>query len=176
MSDELEQLDEGPFADVPNPRQRAFFAAYCAGLKGKIKPALKAVNLSTSQHWMWLAHDPEYPARWAKVEKIAACRMEQEADRRAIEGVRRPVLYKGQQVNVIDPRTGQEVPLYETTYSDVLLMFRLKAIDPEKYRERTEQQVVVKDDDVRDKIMEKAKADPAFLDRLRSMIDVDSTK
>jgi hypothetical protein len=68
------------------------------------------------------------------------------------------------------------VPLYETTYSDVLLMFRLKAIDPEKYRERTEQQVVVKDDDVRDKIMEKAKADPAFLDRLRSMIDVDSTK
>ena len=47
-----------------------------------------------------------------------------EADRRAKDGVLKPVFYKGEIVGSIPQ------------YSDNLLMFRLKALRPDKYRER----------------------------------------
>jgi hypothetical protein len=53
--------------------------------------------------------------------------LEDEAVRRAHEGVRKPVLYKGKQVFV------EGRPLYETQYSDQLLMFLLKAYDRERF-------------------------------------------
>lgn len=51
-------------------------------------------------------------------------RPEAEADRRGHTGFPEPVFYEG--VHVAD----------RTKYSDGLLMFRLKALAPEKYRER----------------------------------------
>ncbi len=51
-------------------------------------------------------------------------RLEAEADRRGYTGYPEPVFYEG--VHVYD----------RTKYSDQLLMFRLKALAPEKYRER----------------------------------------
>ena len=51
--------------------------------------------------------------------------LEAEADRRAVEGVVKPLFYKG-----------QRLPVEVREYSDVLLMFRLKALRPEQYRER----------------------------------------
>jgi hypothetical protein len=51
--------------------------------------------------------------------------LEAEADRRAAEGTLRPVFYKGEQCGEI------------REYSDTLLIFRLKALRPEKYRERS---------------------------------------
>ena len=56
---------------------------------------------------------------------------EREADRRGIKGLKRKKFYKGEPV--IDPETRKQY--VEREYSDSLLMFRLKAIDPEKYRE-----------------------------------------
>jgi hypothetical protein len=50
-------------------------------------------------------------------------KMESEADRRAIEGTNKPVFYQGEQCGVI------------REYSDSLLMFRLKRLDP-AYRDR----------------------------------------
>ena len=57
-----------------------------------------------------------------------------EVDRCAIEGVRREKFHQGKPV--IDPETGK--PDYEHVYGDVLLIFRLKALRPEMYRERYE--------------------------------------
>jgi hypothetical protein len=54
--------------------------------------------------------------------------MEQEADRRAIEGVDEPVFHKGTVVGHI------------RKYSDTLLIFRLKALAPAKYRETIRQE------------------------------------
>ena len=57
--------------------------------------------------------------------------LEAEARRRAVTGVRRLKFDKGQAI--IDPETGE--PYVELDYSDVLLIFLLKARAPEKYRE-----------------------------------------
>ena len=56
--------------------------------------------------------------------------LEDEAIRRACEAIRRPVLYRGKQVYV------DGLPLYETTCSDALLMFLLKAYNPEKFGDK----------------------------------------
>lgn len=52
--------------------------------------------------------------------------LEDEAVRRGHEGVRKAIRYKGKIVG------------YETEFSDTLLMFQIKAGNPEKYRERTD--------------------------------------
>lgn len=63
---------------------------------------------------------------WQNAEQEYADKLEREADRRAIEGVNEPRFYEG------------EVCGHVRKYSDTLLIFRLKAIRPEKYRERVE--------------------------------------
>jgi len=68
--------------------------------------------------------DADYKAAFAEAEKRAVMALEDEAVRRAREGVRRPVRYKGKIVG------------YETDYSDQLLVFLLKNWAPDKYREQ----------------------------------------
>jgi hypothetical protein len=50
-----------------------------------------------------------------------------------VEGVRRPVLYRGKQVYI------QGKPLFDIEYSDQLLIRLLEAFNPEKYGRRFEQ-------------------------------------
>jgi hypothetical protein len=50
-----------------------------------------------------------------------------------VEGVRRPVLYRGKQVYL------QGEPLFDIEYSDQLLIRLLEAFNPEKYGRRVEQ-------------------------------------
>jgi hypothetical protein len=50
-----------------------------------------------------------------------------------VEGVRRPVLYRGKQVYI------QGKPLFDIEYSDQLLIRLLEAFNPEKYGRRVEQ-------------------------------------
>jgi hypothetical protein len=50
-----------------------------------------------------------------------------------VEGVRRPVLYRGKQVYI------QGEPLFDIEYSDQLLIRLLEAYNPEKYGRRVEQ-------------------------------------
>ncbi len=67
-----------------------------------------------------------------------ADKLAEEADRRAIEGVERVRVHGGKPVLVpVDPDNpdGPQRVLVEREYSDLLLMFRLKRIDPE-YRDR----------------------------------------
>lgn len=59
-------------------------------------------------------------------EAQAARTLEDEAVRRAHEGLRKPVRYKGKIVG------------YETEYSDSLMLALLKANNPEKFREHVE--------------------------------------
>jgi hypothetical protein len=53
--------------------------------------------------------------------------------RTPVEGVRRPVLYRGKQVYI------QGKPLFDIEYSDQLLIRLLEAFYPEKYGRRVEQ-------------------------------------
>lgn len=82
--------------------------------------------------------DPEFAAAWQNALEIATDALEQEARRRAHEGLKRYRFTKSGQP-ILDPETGQ--PYFEHEYSDTLLIFLLKAHRPEKYRERYEHQV-----------------------------------
>jgi hypothetical protein len=77
--------------------------------------------------------DATYPARFAEARERATQTLEDEAVRRAVEGVRRPVLYRGKQVYI------QGKPLFDIEYSDQLLIRLLEAFYPEKYGRHVEQ-------------------------------------
>jgi hypothetical protein len=106
-------------------RQRRFLAAFSAC--GSVVRASRSAKTHRQTHYFWLATDPSYPSRFRQAEMQAARTLEDEAVRRAHEGLRKPVWYKGKIVG------------YETEYSDTLLLAVLKANNPDKFRDRIEQ-------------------------------------
>lgn len=82
------------------------------------------------QHYKYMHRDDEVGERYRQAFEDAmteaAEHLEAEARRRAVEGVVKPVYYKGQEVGAV------------REYSDTLLIFLLKGAMPEKYRERYE--------------------------------------
>ncbi len=86
--------------------------------------AARMVGIDRRRHYEWLQRDEEYAKDFAEAQEIAIEHLEVEARRRAVEGVREPVgFYRGK------PAT------YVRRYSDLLLIFLLKAARPEKYRD-----------------------------------------
>jgi hypothetical protein len=81
-------------------------------------------GIDRGTHYDWLRKDREYRAQFEAATDQAAQALEDEAVRRAYEGVERPVYQMGKQVGVI------------REYSDTLLIFLLKGLRPAKYRER----------------------------------------
>jgi hypothetical protein len=67
--------------------------------------------------------DEKFAAAWDEAAEDGTVLLKLECRRRAVEGVDRPVFYKGQQVGTVKE------------YSDRLLIFLLKAARPEKYRD-----------------------------------------
>ena len=74
--------------------------------------------------------DEKFDQAWkdalAEGEKVTIARLEQEADRRAIEGYEKPIYQGGELVGS------------EQRYSDTLLMFRLNGLASDRYRQRSE--------------------------------------
>jgi hypothetical protein len=104
------------------------FAVSCS-----IQKAARWANIHRQTHYDWLRKDATYPARFAEARERATQTLEDEAVRRAVEGVRRPVLYRGKQVYI------HGEPLFEIEYSDQLLIRLLEAFNPEEYGRRVEQ-------------------------------------
>ena len=96
---------------------------------GTIAQAAEACGISRQAHYLWLK-DVEYAIAFGEAQQMARDLLEEEAHRRAVEGVERPVFYKGSQVAVV------------REYSDQLLTLLLKGAFPQKYRERVQQEVV----------------------------------
>ncbi len=116
-------VEESPFSHIEKPKKRAFLAAYarCGSLRA-------AQEISGVNRWShsatWIKSDREYIEAFEQAKQMHVERLEEEADRRAMEGVSKPVFYKGAVVG------------YTVEHSDTLLMFRLNALAPEKYRYR----------------------------------------
>jgi hypothetical protein len=72
----------------------------------------------------WREHDEEFAERWRDAIEEGIDKLEQEAIRRARDGVDRPVFYQGRIVG------------YTKEYSDYLLIRLLEAKRPEMYRRR----------------------------------------
>lgn len=104
-------------------RAEAFFAALAE--TGSVSKACDAVAISRRTAYNWRVDDPAFAAGWDKAMKAAVLKMEDEAHRRAFDGVDKPVFYQGVECGTV------------REYSDTLTIFLLKAHNPEKYRENS---------------------------------------
>src|SRR5579885_2270936 len=108
---------------VTHPKKRAFLAAYEETCK--IGAAAEASSIPRRTHYAWMENDEAYRAEFERVRAMIGDRLEDEAIRRAHDGIEKPVTIAGQRELVRE-------------YSDTLLIFMLKGVKPEKYRERFE--------------------------------------
>lgn len=130
----VEEAEEWtPLDEIASPRQAAFLAAYVEC--GFVTKAAKHSGMSKTNHYMWLrSGDPVYREAFEFATVLARFRaverMEEEADRRAVDGWDEPVFGSGGHL-VGTVQVGSK-----RRYSDGLLMFRLRGEAPEKYAER----------------------------------------
>lgn len=89
---------------------------------GIILRACEITKTPRSNVYLW-RKDPDFEARFQLAVDEATERLELEARRRAFEGTDKPVYQGGQLVG------------YVREYSDTLLIFTLKALKPDKYRD-----------------------------------------
>ncbi len=121
----------------------------CYAETGSVTRAAQAAKIHRSIHYRRLIEDPAYKAAFQAAHEIAIAVLEDEAIRRAVEGVEEPVIYKGMPTYLPErEENGQPVydedgrlvmsekPLVIRKYSDQLLQFLLRGAKPEKYRER----------------------------------------
>jgi hypothetical protein len=137
-------------------KQRAFLAGYVR--TASITKAAKAAKIDRSLHYRWLLEDEEYKKAFAAAYLEAGDLLEDEAVRRANEGIEEPLVYQGEfsYPEIWDPKamtehtnaeTGEVTvthgafkrsrkPLCVNKKSDPLLMFLLKGFKSDKYRDR----------------------------------------
>jgi hypothetical protein len=109
-------------------KQDAFLNKFCD--LANITKAAKACRVGRRTVYDWLENDKNFKAKFKKARKVAVGVLEDEAHRRAVEGVDKPIFYKGKRVKA-----------KVKEYSDTLLIVLLKANAPKKYRERVQSQV-----------------------------------
>jgi hypothetical protein len=137
-------------------------AAFCAALAetGVVARACQAVDITRQTAYEWRREIPEFSEAWDNALEIGITALEDEAHRRAFEGVNKPVVHQGQftqlhryvvddegnrvlddkgqpKVEPVVDANGQPVVATVKEYSDTLAIFLLKAHKPEKYRENT---------------------------------------
>ncbi len=86
--------------------------------------AVAAAGAARGSFYNWRYDDPQFAADWDRALDEGIALLEDEAIRRARDGVTIPVFYAGEEVGAI------------RRPSDALLMFLLRAHRPERYRER----------------------------------------
>lgn len=129
---------------------------------GIVARACKVVGVARVTAYKHKQDYPEFAARWDKALKVGIAALEDEAHRRAFEGVDKPLVHQGQFTplfieekdangNVIMEEIAEgvsrpkRIPLLDNDgkqqyatmkeYSDTLAIFLLKAHNPEKYRD-----------------------------------------
>jgi hypothetical protein len=98
---------------------------------GSVTAAIGVAGTSRTRVYELRKADPAFASAWQEAEEIATDRLEDEARRRAVEGVAEPLVSAGKLVRDDD---GQ--PLAVRRYSDNLLLALLKAHRPPR-RERS---------------------------------------
>lgn len=136
------------------PETVAKKAAFVAAFRelGVVSYAARVAGIARETAHRWRREDEEFAQRFAEAHADATDKLEREALRRAVEGVERPIIYRGrvatawvdEEGNYVpagSPQTVRSVPLTMREYSDSLLIFLLKAARPERYRERRQSSV-----------------------------------
>lgn len=110
------------------PRRPVWESAFLAALAntGNVRAACQAAKIGRTTVYKHREVSPAFDVAWQVAIDEAVEVLEAEALRRAVHGTREPVYYKGKIVGQV------------LKYSDVLLIFLMKAARPDKYRERFE--------------------------------------
>jgi hypothetical protein len=98
---------------------------------GSVTAAIAVANTSRTRVYELRKADPAFASAWQEAEEIATDRLEDEARRRAVEGIAEPVVSAGKLVRDDDGK-----PILVRRYSDNLLLALLKARRPPR-RERS---------------------------------------
>lgn len=106
------------------PKMKAFLAAYEE--TGSVVRAAKAAGIQRQLHYRALEKSVEYRTHFEEAEKRFGDALEGHARKLARDGVREPVFFQG-------IKCGSRLK-----YSPALIIAMLKALKPEKYRERFE--------------------------------------
>ena len=115
------------FDKIKNPKKRAFLAAY--SICASVSRASRLAEIDRTNHYLWIKEDSDYVGAFEEANLQACQALEDEATRRAHEGVEEPVWYQGEQCGSV------------LKYSDTLMIFLLKGRMPEKYRENIKSEV-----------------------------------
>jgi len=110
----------------PSKRKQANFLAKYA-LSGNITRAAEDSGIDRGSHYLWMEDDEDYQEAFGKLNLHVCGMLEDEAIRRAVEGIDKCVGYDG-----------DDEPIITTQYSDTLLIFLLKGFMGNKYKDRTE--------------------------------------
>jgi hypothetical protein len=110
-------------------RQGRFLEALAS--TGSVTAAIAVANTSRTRVYELRKADPAFASAWQEAEEIATDRLEDEARRRAVEGIAEPLVSAGKLVRDDDGK-----PVLVRRYSDNLLLALLKARRPPR-RERS---------------------------------------
>ena len=105
---------------------------------GNILLTCELVGIGRRTFYTHRDSDQEFASAASEALEIATERLEEEARRRAFDGLVRKKFDKGGKP-ILDPETGEQY--VEREYSDTLLIFLLKAHNPKKYREAVKHEV-----------------------------------
>lgn len=111
-------------AAVSPPVWDLFFGLIAEG--NTATTAAKTLGLNLRYAYTLRKRHKDIAERWAQADQAGTEALEQEAFRRAVQGIEKGVYYQGVKCDS------------EREYSDALLMFLLKARAPEKYKDRYE--------------------------------------
>jgi len=117
------------------------------GACGNVTIAANIAGVSRESAYRHRKTDKAFAEAWDDARDAACDLIEAEARRRAVDGVDEPVFYKGKplmqgidrsgkRVPADSPKAIKTVPVTIKRYSDLLLIFLVKAARPEKYRDR----------------------------------------
>lgn len=113
------------------PEKRTRFLEVLA-TTANVSRAAADIEMARTYMYEVRSEDPLFEKAWDKAVRLGTHALEDEAARRASEGWDEPVFYQGVQTGLV------------RKFSDTLLIFLLKARDPEKYSERLRQELTGK--------------------------------
>jgi hypothetical protein len=115
----------GEDATKLTPKQLRFLTCYVA-MRGQLKHACEATPICMASPAMWRKESEVFSRCYDMCRKVAIDLIESEAVRRAVDGVTKPVFYKGL------------ICGYIQEYSDMLMKTLLEGLKPDTYKHRTE--------------------------------------
>ena len=108
------------FNSLSPGKKRTFLEAYASS--GSMREAARIAQVERTNHYYWMETDPAYAAAYPTAKAMAADVLEEEATRRALGWDETRIAEDG-------------TPYSIHKYSDTLLIFRLKALKPDEYRD-----------------------------------------